>query len=335
MQLHELARISAGMKTLAELERSHPQFGADLLDFLDNVGSACRDAYTNFSKVLSGLIALPNPPDRASYDRVTSELTATYDHQWFKVVADVCARLRAAEAAFTPALNPVIAELKKEYSDNVPSSGPTPPALEKKLADADTLSDMISTLRKYEGGLEQEIESDVNVLQALLADGLSKGDISAAKRHAAELQRTIRGLLREIDQAVLAAVATSNRGARRILVGNDAVARQILSEDPHKLLKLNAAILFMILILGAAIMQYISVVHFVALTCFALAAIVVMNAITLLNSGKIDQATFLEVLRLSLLHTFVPLMGQMLPGRRTQPVQRNAKPPSARPSKPR
>jgi len=190
---------------------------------------------------------------------------------------------------------------------------------------------MIQTLRKHEGGLEREIESNVNVLQNLLADGLSKRDISPAKRHAAEIQGTIRQLLSEIDQAVLAAGASSNRGASRILVGNDAVARQILSEDPHKLLKLNAAILFMILILGAAIMQYISIVHFVALTCFALAAIVVMNAIMLLNSGKIDQATFLEALRLSLLHTFVPLMSQILPGRGTQ----NAKPPSARPSKPR
>jgi hypothetical protein len=164
---------------------------------------------------------------------------------------------------------------------------------------------------------------------------LSKGDISAAKRHAAETQRTISKLLREIDQAVLRAEASSNQGASRILVGNDTAARQILSEDPHKLLKLNAAILLMILILGAAILQYISIVHFVALTCFALAAIVVMNAVMLLNSGKLDQPTFLEVLRLSLLHTFVPLMSQMLPGRSTQPLQRNTKPPSGRPSKPR
>ena len=336
MELHQLAVLAKGMKTLAELEEQHPQFGSEFLTFLNQVSSACRDAYSNFSSVLNQVIALPNPPDRPSYDRVSTELGTTYDHEWFKVVADVCARLKAADRVFSPSVNARIAELRKELREKIPSSGVMPAELQEKEDLIWTLGSMLSVLQKHEGGLEEEIESNVRFLLGWFADGFAKGDISRAKEIAAEIQVKIKTLLDEINQIILAAQATSQQGASLTLLGNEEIARRILVEDPHKLLKLNALILFVTLVLGASIAQFLSILQFVGLMAFALTAIVIINAITLISSGKINQATFLEILRLSLTYTFVPIMRGILPGGTTRSASSsgNARTSSPKPAKP-
>jgi hypothetical protein len=333
MELHRLADLAKGMKTLAELEEQEPRIGAEFLTFLNQVSSACWDAYTNFSRVLNQVIALPNPPDRAAYDRVSTELATTYDHQWFKVVADVCSRLKAADRVFGPSVNARIGELRKEISEKIPASGPTPPEVQQKEGTIWTLGSMIGVLQMHEGGLEDEIASNVRFLQGWLADGFAKGDISRAKEISVEIQTGIRGFLNEIQQTVLAAQATSHQGASLTLLGNDEIARRVLAEDPYRLLKLNAVILFILLALGASVAQFLSIFQFVGLTAFALAAIVILNAIMLVDSGKIDQATFLEALRLSLTHTFVPIMGQILSGVSSAASRLRTKAPSAKPAK--
>ena len=314
MELHELATIAAGMKTLTELQEFDAKSSAEFMTFLDQVSSACADAYTNFSKALGKVVALPNPPDRASYDRVSTELVATYDHQWFKNVADVCARLKAADRAFGAAIDACANRLRKGVPSTVPAPNSQPDAVDRRQRDADTLGAMLGVLKMHEGGLEEEIRTKVFFLQEHLAEGIAKGDISEAKQYAKDLQSRISALLDEINQTVLAVQGTSTNGASTTLLGREEIARRVLADDPHKLLKLNAFILCVIVLLGASVLQYVSIIAFVALTAFALAALCAMNTIMLLSSGKIDQVTWLEGMRLSLTYTFVPIMSQILGG---------------------
>lgn len=294
MELQALAILAAGMRSLAELERTQPELGAEFGTFIRNVGSACWDAYTNFSRVLNKVIALREPVEPAAYDALSSELAATYDHQWFKEIAEVCARLRAAEQEFGKAI---------EKQANRPLSGPA--------AERYTLRDFLAILRQHEGSLEHEIQNTVRSLQLKLSEGMRSGDVSAAKNEAGELQSQIEKRLREIQQTVQDVLGTSASGARAVLGGWDKKAEQVLRADPNAQLKLNAFILVALVSLGTAVLQVIPIYAFPLVTGFALTGVVVLNAFQLFQSGKLSEASFLQLMKLALLNFFAPLAGKV------------------------
>ena len=279
------------MQSLAELERTNPKLGAELGTFIRQVGSACWDAYKNVSKVLSKVIALREPVEPAALDAVLTELAATYDHQWFKTVADVCARLAAADAQFGTAV-----QAQASYS--------------RPKAGEPSLSDFIAVLRQGEGVLESEIKTAVGSVQWQLSQGQRSGDLTAAKREARDLQSQIEARTLEIRRTVQEVLGTSAAGAEEILNGWDEKAEGVLRADPHAQLKLNALILVALASLGAGMLQVIPLYAFPLVTVFALAGLVVLNAIQLRNSNKLSEARFIELMKLALLKFYLPLSGK-------------------------
>jgi hypothetical protein len=309
MQLHRLAEVVAGLETLADLEENDPQAGADYIEFVKRIASACDEAYTHTGNILTKVVALPNPPSRADYDRISDLLSNVGSHEWFKKVARICAQLRIANDAFAAAMRERQARLATAQP-NI-SSDPTLPVPDP-TKQAMSLQVLTAVLKDNEHEFEVEIQNCAFNIQAKLAEGFGKGDISEAKQLAADVKKTIDRLVDEIRLVKSRAEASSSKGARWILRGDEERARRILAEDPYRLHKLNFFILCALLLIGGAVVKALTILQFVLLAAFVLPAFVILNAITLVTSGKIPHATFLELVRLSLIGTFVPLMSRVL-----------------------
>lgn len=88
-------------------------------------------------------------------------------------------------------------------------------------------------------------------------------------------------------------------------------AKKQVAEDalrtPERVMLFTMTWVVVLMGLGAAVLQYLSLAAFVLLTAFILTAVTVVNAIYLRGTGKLSEASFLELMKLALLSFFAPL----------------------------
>ncbi|TPG46354.1 hypothetical protein EAH89_24935 [Roseomonas nepalensis] len=70
---------------------------------------------------------------------------------------------------------------------------------------------------------------------------------------------------------------------------------------------LNMAMMVALLIIGATVLQYVSLLAFPLLTAFVITAVVVVNAFYLRSIDKLHEEPFIELMKLALLKFFAPL----------------------------
>jgi hypothetical protein len=76
---------------------------------------------------------------------------------------------------------------------------------------------------------------------------------------------------------------------------------------PERVMLFTMTWVVVLLGLGAAVLQYLSLAAFVLLTGFILSIVVVVNAIYLRSIDKLREEPFLELMKLALLKFFAPL----------------------------
>ena len=201
---------------------------------------------------------------------------------WFKEVAKICDDLGA---------------LVEEYEDPIQAQA------NKTGVDPDqrrSLKELLNILNKHEGDLKRDIRNSAS----LLGNEIAANRIGNARSHAKALREEIGDQLAKTHCAALDhwfEPAWSIRDLDREQVAEEAL------RTPQRVLLFNMAMVLLLFILGAAVMQYITLLQFPLLTGFVLTTIVVLNAFYLRSIDKLKDKSFLELMKLALLKFFAPL----------------------------
>ena len=94
-------------------------------------------------------------------------------------------------------------------------------------------------------------------------------------------------------------------GANEALT-NEQIAEAALRR-PEQVRLFNMAMVAVLLILGATVLQYVSLIAFPLLTAFVLTAVIVVNAFYLRSIDKLCEKSFVGLMKLALLKFFAPL----------------------------
>jgi len=299
MQLNRLASITDGLKTLAEIEREHPTLGAQLLNFVTDVGKSCDDAYTNFSRALALVQQLPIEAQQSQTRRVIEELTNTYSSTWFRDIAQICNRLEVVGTMFGPAL-----EEQRKYAqaqDDQFNEGRVRDHTHKGF----DIARLMLILSKKEGELKDDIRWVVTELVKLLSPSEGPPAIGRARELAAKVQGEIVGELDTLQKLEYQIRGSSTTGIQQLL--SPAQIAENALRRPERVLILNMFFLLVALTLAATVFRYLSIPQFVLATGFALTAVVVVNAFYLRSIDGLSEESFLKLMQLALLKFFAPL----------------------------
>jgi hypothetical protein len=284
MELWALQTIAEGTVSLAELERNHPILGRNFKGFVSTINRCCRDAYQRFSSCLDDVLTLPNAPSDAQKAAVIKKLRDASDSEWFRDVARVCDDLAAVANTYD-------ADIKKHASD-LQGDGS-----QKRQ----TLLMLLAILHKHEGDLKQDIRQAVDHLKMNISDS----KIAEARQRAMTIKDEIDRNLTRINGVAVQITGSSTDGASEVLT-KDQIAEAAL-QRPERVLLLNMAMVVILLILGATVLQYVSLLAFPLLTGFVLTAVIVLNAFYLRSIDELREEPFMELMKLALLKFFTPL----------------------------
>ena len=104
MELYNLQMIVRGLDSLADIEKEHPELGAQLLAFVKRVADCCELAYDRLSSALGDVRSLPAKPTSVDIRRVLDKLSDAPSSKWFKDVSGICDRLAVLAEQFGPQL---------------------------------------------------------------------------------------------------------------------------------------------------------------------------------------------------------------------------------------
>jgi hypothetical protein len=285
MELWALQSIADGTVSLAELEREHPTMGGNFKKFVDTINRCCRDAYNRFSTCLDDVLTLPIEPDEKSKSNVLQKLRDASDSAWFRDVARICDDLAAVAATYD-------ADIKKHAADESVGDG---------SSKRHSLFMLLAILHKHEGDLKQDIRNAVDNLKIEIADGR----ISDARRRALSIKDEIAHNLTRINGVALQITGSAKDGANDVLT-KEKIAEAALRR-PERVLLLNMALVVVLLIVGATVLQYVSLIAFPLLTGFVLAVVTILNAFYLRTIEQLGEEPFMELMKLALLKFFAPL----------------------------
>jgi hypothetical protein len=283
MQLWALQSIAQGIKSLAELEALHPVLGAELKTFVLTINRCCRDAYLRFSRYLDDVITLPTTASQAELQGVILKLREASNSDWFSKIARICDDLAGVAETHDTSI-----KRQMEY------------ALEHDPEKRHSLLMMLEILYKHEGDLKRDIRGVVDKLKILLTDE----KIAEARDLAINTKAEIEDSLTSLNSVAVQIVGSSANGAMAVLT-REQIAEQALRQ-PFQVLLLNCALLVVLLIVGAVILNYVSLVAFPLLTGFVLTAVIVLNAFYLRSIDKLKDEPFMELMKLALLKFFAP-----------------------------
>jgi hypothetical protein len=286
MQLEVLQQIAKGIKSLAELEALHPVLGAELKSFVETINRCCRDAYLRFGGYLNDVTKLPTTASKSELQGVILKLQEASSSEWFRDVAKICDDL---------------AGLAQTYDASIKRQMQNAYALEQDLEKQHSLFRMLEILHNHEGDLKREIGDVVDELTILLTDAKVVDARNVAIRTRAEIENA----LTAIHGVTVQIVGSSANGASAVLT-REQIAEQALRQ-PFRVLLLNCALLLVLLIVGAVILNYVSLIAFPLLTGFVLTAVIVLNAFYLRSIDKLKDESFIELMKLALLKFFAPL----------------------------
>jgi len=277
MELWALQNIAEGTASLAELEQQHPILGRNFKHFVTTVNRCCRDAYERFSICLDDVLVLPNQPSEAAKAAVLQKLRDASDSEWFRDVARICDDLAAVANTYD-------ADIKRHADGIVINEG------EKRHS----LMMLLMILHKHEGDLKQDIRHAVDGLKMEIAD--NKTD--EARRRALTIKDEIDRYLTRINGIALQIGGSAADGANQILT-KEQIAEAALRR-PERVLLFNMSMVGILVIIGATALQYVSLIAFPLLTGFVLTAVIVVNAFYLKSIDKLQDESFLELMKLVL-----------------------------------
>jgi hypothetical protein len=280
MELQALQFIADGTVSLAELEQQHPILGRNLKDFVTTINRCCRDAYQRFSTCLDDVLILPIQPTTAEKGTVLQKLRDASDSVWFRDVARICDDLAAVANTYD-------SDIKKHIDT------------EKRHS----LMMLLMILHKHEGDLKQDIRHAVDALKMDIADSR----IADARQRAQTIKDEIDRNLTRINGVAVQIAGSTADGANEVLKAQIAEAAL---RQPERVLLFNMAMVVVLLILGATVLQFISLIAFPLLTGFVLTTVIVLNAFYLRSIDKLREEPFMELMKLALLKFFAPLARQ-------------------------
>ena len=160
---------------------------------------------------------------------------------------------------------------------------------------------LLMVLHKHERYLKQDIQHAVDVLKMDVADSR----IAEARQHALTIKGQIDRNLTRINGVALQMAGSAADGANEALT-NEQIAEAALRR-PEQVRLFNMAMVAVLLILGATVLQYVSLIAFPLLTAFVLTAVIVVNAFYLRSIDKLCEESFVGLMKLALLKFFAPL----------------------------
>lgn len=285
MDLSALQYIADGTVSLAELERKNPVLGRNFKDFVVTINRCCRDAYERFSTCLDDVLTLPSKPSEAAKAVVLQKLRDASDSVWFRDVARICDDLAAIANTYDE-------DIRKHISDQQGVS----------TEQRQSLLWLLGILHKHEGNLKEDIRRAVDGLKVNIADS----KIEEARQRALKIKDEIDRNLTRINGVAICITGSSTDGANEVLTKQQ-IAEAALRR-PERVLLFNMAMVVALLIVGATVLQYISLIAFPLLTGFVLTAVIVVNAFYLRSIDKLKDEPFIELMKLALLKFFAPLM---------------------------
>lgn len=283
MELWALQQLADGTASLAELEKKHPVLGGNLKHFVTTINRCCHDAYSRFSACLDDVLTLPINPTGQQADAVQKTLRDASDSTWFREVARICDDL---------------AVLATTYDAGIRAHNAVPGGEDAK--DRHSIMMMLTVLHEHEGDLKQDIRRAVDHLKQDIADSR----VPEARQRAMDIKEEIERNLARINRVAGRITGSGADGADELLKSR--IAEDALRK-PERVLVFNMAMVAMFLILGATVLQFVSLLAFPLLTGFVLTAVVVVNAFYLRSIDKLKEESFLELMRLALLKFFAPL----------------------------
>lgn len=285
MELWALQSIADGTVSLAELEAEHPVLGRNLKDFISTINRCCRDAYERFSSCLDDVLTLPNKSSDASKAAVIQKLRDASSSDWFRDVARICDDLAAVANTYDTDIRKHIDEVQVGAAK-----------------DRHSLSMLLMILHKHEGDLKEDIRHAVDHLMMDLSDS----KIAGARQRAMAIKDEINRNLMRINGVAVKITGSSSDSANEILTKAQVVEAAL--RRPERVLLFNMAWVIALFVVGATVMQYISLVAFPLLTAFVLTAVIVLNAFYLRSIEILSEESFMELMKLALLKFFAPLM---------------------------
>jgi hypothetical protein len=289
VELYALQRIAEGTASLAALEQEHPILGRNLKDFVTTVNRCCRDAYERFATCLDDVLTLPAEPSEAAKGAVLKKLKDASDSAWFRDVARICDDLAAVANTYDGDIRKHIDDLEYDESERI------------------SLSELLTILHKHEGDLKEDIRRAVDALKVDISDS----KIKKARRRALTIKDEIVSNLTRINGVATRITGSTADGANEVLT-KQRIAEAALRR-PERVLVFNGAMVVVLLILSATVLQFISLWAFPLLTGFVLTSVIVMNAFYLRSIDKLREEPFMELMKLALLKFFAPLTRQGIP----------------------
>lgn len=302
MELAQLRTIVDGLDSLSEIEKVHPKLGAQLLRFVNDVGTCCQVAYDRLSDALAKVRALPPKPTPVEVRHLLQTLNDAPNSTWFKDVANICDRLAVVADRDGPAIREQI-RYTSPFGENWADSSSNPGA--ERYAAHYKITPLLSLLERHERDLKDDIRSIVTNLQSKLGAAKDTRQVEDARAYAVAVQGEISAALDHINQLRLRLGGTSSQGIELLLSTAETALRR-----PERVLVLNMFFVLFALGLAATVFQYLAVYQFVLATGFAVTIVVVVNALYLKSLGVLPDETFLRLMELALLKFFAPLGGR-------------------------
>jgi hypothetical protein len=200
MELTNFANAVAGLNTLAELERRDPKLAAGLETLVEEVVDVCDKAYGRFAETLGQVVALEDVAPSSRRDAVQKRLREAHDHDWFKQVAKICARLGAVDDAFSGRLQQIAVAPGVSASDRR------------------SLGGLIHLLSKHEHDIEDDIRLAAGEVARLIAEAATRGNAGPARAKAQDVLNEISGNMKALLDVRVHILASARRGTNNIVL---------------------------------------------------------------------------------------------------------------------
>jgi hypothetical protein len=212
MELVHLQTVVEGLDSLADIEKEHPELGAQLLSFITRVSDCCERAYERLSEALGTVRGLSSKPNSQEVEAVLKKLNDAPSSKWFKEVAGICDQLAALAEEFKP---PIVEQLNytSPFGQNYENASKDMSA--PRYAAHYKIAPLLSLLQKHERELKDDIRTIVANLQAKLGPAKDTGNVEDARAYALAVQNEISGSIDHIKKLGFRIAGGSSKGASR------------------------------------------------------------------------------------------------------------------------
>jgi nucleoside phosphorylase len=209
MQLQHFADAVSGLGTLAEFELRHPGLAAWVQKLTNEVVEVCDRAYGRFADILAQVVALEDGAPASRRDDLQKLLQKTYNHDWFKKVSKICARLHAVDDAFSERLRQI----------------ETAPAV--SASDSQSLHGLIHLLDKGENAIEEDISRAAGEVARLIAVAGGTGNAAPARDKAQDVLNKLSANMKAARNVKERLLGSSQQGVIYIFEGEQEIKSSV------------------------------------------------------------------------------------------------------------